>query len=453
IADKNIDEKAFDWQKEFPKVENGFSLIVGNPPYFNIGKDHILKKSPYYAILANGITNVASLFVKLAIDLGKKDSIISLIIPKSFLNVTSWLPLRKILFKETLLMVSDMGKAFDEVGLEQAIFIVKKQNFSKENFVKIMNYKKYINKISQNYFIEKSIILTHLDEEKFNIVQKIEKNTILLGEIADMPRGITFATENYVEQKNNNNVWVLGGINVKRYFIEDGGKRKPNRYVELDENILNGKKNIFTPKRIIYQNIASSVPKIVATIVEDFVTDDTINNLILSDKNYKNEYILSLLNSKLFTFYLKYAIINNSSLTVHLDKPYVGRFPIKKTNDEKQAIFAKKIDEIFELYPILQENQKTFLSLLKTNFGQNKFSQKLENWFLLDVTHFIKELQKTQKGMSLAVQKKWITFFKTEQTQTKSIFEKIKTLENEIDYLVYQLYDLNEEEIKIIENE
>ncbi len=453
IADKNIDEKAFDWTKEFSKMGDGFSLIVGNPPYFNISKDHLLKNSPYYSILANGITNVASLFAKLSIDLAKKDGIISLIIPKSFLNVTSWLPLRKILFQETLLMVSDMGKAFDEVGLEQAIFILKKQELPKEHLVKIMKYKEFVNKISQNFFIEKSIILTHLDFEKFTLIQKIEKNTVLLGEMAEMPRGITFSSEVYQEKKNNENVWILGGTNVKRYFIENGGKRKPNRYLEVRENIFNGKKEIFTSKRIIYQNIASSLPKIVATIVENFVTDDTLNNIILSDKTYTNEYILALLNSKLFTFYLKYGIINNSTLTVHLDKPYVGRFPIKKIDAKKQVVFIDKINKIFELYPILQENQKTFLSLLETNFGEIKFSQKIENWFLLDVNTFIKELQKSKKGISLQTQKKWITFFKDEQPETKSIAEKIQTLEKEIDNLVYELYNLTKEEIQLIENQ
>jgi type I restriction-modification system DNA methylase subunit len=100
IEDKNIDEKAFVWKKEFPLPfqKGGFDLIVGNPPYFNIGKEHKLKESPYFSILANGITNVASLFVKLSIDLLKNQGIVSLIIPKSFLNVNSWLPLRKIMF-------------------------------------------------------------------------------------------------------------------------------------------------------------------------------------------------------------------------------------------------------------------------------------------------------------------------------------------------------------------
>jgi len=61
-------EWAFDWKKEF---DFQFDVVVGNPPYFTIGKEHILKNSAYFSLLSNGVTNVASLFSKFALDLIK----------------------------------------------------------------------------------------------------------------------------------------------------------------------------------------------------------------------------------------------------------------------------------------------------------------------------------------------------------------------------------------------
>jgi hypothetical protein len=347
-----------------------------------------------------------------------------------------------------------MGKAFDEVGLEQAIFVLKKDKMPQNHAVIIKNYKTFINQIPQQFFIDKSIILTSLDKEKFNLVQKIEKKSILLSTIADMPRGISCTSNLYSDKKNRDNTWVLGGTNIKRYTVEDGGKRKPNRYFNFKENnnILNEKKDIFKSKRIIYQNIAPSVPKIVATIVEDYITDDTINNLILLDKNYSDEYILALLNSKLFTFYLKYAIINNATLTVHLDKPYVGRFPIRSINLKDQNYFITQINKIFELYSNFKENQISFLSLIESNFDI-KINQKLEKWFEMNVIDFIKELKKTKKGLSLPSQKEWQKMFNTEQPTIKNIVEELKNIENELNKKIYELYNLTTDEINLIENE
>ncbi len=48
IDDKNIDPKAFDWKKQFPKTVDGFDLILGNPPWgaeIAKEKEDFIKKS------------------------------------------------------------------------------------------------------------------------------------------------------------------------------------------------------------------------------------------------------------------------------------------------------------------------------------------------------------------------------------------------------------------------
>jgi hypothetical protein len=72
------------------------------------------------------------------------------------------------------------------------------------------------------------------------------------------------------------------------------------------------------------------VPRIVASLETNGTpTDDTLNNLTINNKSIDIRYVLGVLNSRLITFYLRYAVINNSILTIHLDKPYLGKIPIK----------------------------------------------------------------------------------------------------------------------------
>jgi len=222
------------------------------------------------------------------------------------------------------------------------------------NIVKVLNEFEEVNQIPQTYFHDKNIILTYITEEIFGVINTIEQSTSYLGDIADMPRGITENSSVYSESKRLNDIQILGGTNIKQYSVTDGNKRKPNRYVNKNLSSLTTRKNVFSMDRICYQNLMSSLPKVVATIVPSNVpTDDTINNIVFKPNNtYHIKLILAILNSQLCTFFLKYRLFNCAKLTVHLDKPYIGNIPLpSKENIAKQqkpivdlvdAILAKK---------------------------------------------------------------------------------------------------------------
>jgi hypothetical protein len=369
IDDEKISEKAFKWEREFEDImkEGGFDVVIGNPPYFNIKSDDILKNSKDFSSLSAGIVNSASLFLKKGFDLLKENGTLGFIIPKSFLIVDSWEPIRKIILeKSKIINVYDVGMAFEEVGLEQVIIILRKIK-PNGNEVKIINGGKEINTIPQIFFQKRGIILTSLDKEKYKIILKMEKDSIRLGDFTDMPRGITVNSSDYQLKSSDDLIQVLGGTNLEKYRIKEGNKRKPNRYLKKNDKRILQKNNIFRNKRIVYQNIASSVPKIIATIeAGNLPTDDTLNNLVISDSSLSYEYILALLNSKLIEFYLRYAIINCSILTIHLDKPYLGKMPIKRISVGEQTSLIKLVDKMFYLNENLN-NKKTEEEKDKTN--------------------------------------------------------------------------------------
>ena len=380
----------FHWDLEFPDVfydrdgksrENpGFDAVVGNPKYLNVSSNDILKKNPDSSILSNGILNVATLFIKKSIDLISRNSLLGFIIPKSFLTVESWKPIRKLVLDYNLIKVNDVGKQWLKVGLEQTIIIVVKNN--KSTTTEILSKTRHIDYMPQNLFQTRGVILTCLDRKGFEIVQKIEKNaTTLLNTIADMPRGISVESSKYSPNKKINMVQVLGGVNIERFRIKDGAKRKPNRFLKLRYSDIISKKEIFNKKRIVYQNVASSIPKIVATFVEaKTITDDTVNNLIIN--NFSSQYsyfdILGILNSDLITYYLRYAIINNSKLTIHLDKPYLGKIPIKNPNGSLAPMVSnllRNIDTVDEHY--IRKQMHKINDIVFNMYGLNKEESKI----------------------------------------------------------------------------
>lgn len=330
----------FHWDLEFPDIfygedgrrkENpGFDAVVGNPPYANLTSNNILKKCMDYSGIVHGVVNIAALFIKKGIGENLDDGYCGFIIPKSFLSRNSWKLTRNFVLSYSLNIVNDVGKQWDEVGLEQTIIIIQKNH--KYSKTKILSNFKYVNEISKTFFKKNDLILTGLDSVKFSLVAKIKSGSINLGKISKMQRGITINSSQYsysLEKKNSANyIRVLGGTNVEKYLVKDGNKRKPNRFIEKS-NYCKIKKDIFDKKRIINQRVASSIPKIIATIENKLPTDDTINNIILTDDSFSYEDILGILNSDLVTFYLRYAIINNSTLTVDLDRPYLTKIPVK----------------------------------------------------------------------------------------------------------------------------
>jgi type I restriction-modification system DNA methylase subunit len=362
IDDSSVSDRAFVWEKEFEAImkEGGFDIVVGNPPYFNVKSDDVLKASRVYREIANGVVNSASLFMQKGKSLLRESGYLGYIVPKSFLIVDSWKTIRNNLLQTRFTSLKDVSVAFEDVGLEQVVFINQNvQNKDSQVRIDVLDGTSFL--IPQSFFEERQLILTSMYPDLLNIVKKIEKDSIELGEISEMPRGVTVKSSEYEPVYKNNNLQVLGGTNVERYLIKDGNKRKPNRYLPKDDKRLFSKKNLFIPNRIVYQNIVSSVPKIVATIDQKGIpTDDTLNNLLIKNDNFNYNYVLGILNSNLMTFYLRYAIINNSTLTVHLDKPYLGLIPIKKVSPEKQTEIGGLVNELLTVYREISEESSQF---------------------------------------------------------------------------------------------
>ena len=185
-----------------------------------------------------------------------------------------------------------------------------------------------------------------------------------------------------------------------------------------------------------------------------YVTLDTyVNrtfNIIKTDRvNLK--YLLVLLNSKLTKFWLKEKGKMQGDI-FQVDITPIISIPLIIVSKDQEA-FISLSEKMLSLNRELQDLSQKFQRMLLRKFDLEKLSTKLQEWYLLDFSDFIKELKRLKIKLSLSQESEWEEYFLEEKSKAIAIDSEIKNTDKEIDSMVYRLYDLTDEEIKIIEEE
>ncbi|WP_353684050.1 TaqI-like C-terminal specificity domain-containing protein [Thermodesulfovibrio sp. 3907-1M] len=389
----------FDFEVYFSEVfhqKGGFDIVIANPPYSGVlrSKDKLVNQYRYF----DSRKNSASFFIERATHITNIKGIVAYIVPKSLTYVEGWENTRKFVLNKNLLIdIADVSKAFEDVLLEQVIIIFKSDTQQKNyEFFTFEGWSKNIlrlGKISIADCHNLNIIPVYLDDQKKNILYKMRENSLPLSSISKTFRGLPF--QKRVVGKGG--IEILKGKNIGKYRIY--GKID---YVKLDKTELINKKiqELMRPK-IISQNIVAHVMNPFDRIIimatydkEGFLTLDTVMNTFLTDDRFSYEYILGILNSRLAEWFYYWFVYNRAIRTMHFDEYYIGKLPMKKITPQNQPI-VKGIENLVS----------QILSLTQSE-----------------------------------------DYMENQQKQTQ-----VKALEREIDQLVYKLYALTEEEIKIIE--
>ena len=128
------------------------------------------------------------------------------------------------------------------------------------------------------------------------------------------------------------------------------------------------------------------------------------------------------------------------------------KFPIKKITKDSQQPFIDKSNIMLKLNKEFQEKKNRFLHRLKESFEIIFIGKKLVTFYNYDFKDIVKELKKQKIHLSLVQQDEWEDYFNSYKDEINRLQAEINKTDKEIDQMVYKLYELNEEEIQIIEN-
>lgn len=136
-----------------------------------------------------------------------------------------------------------------------------------------------------------------------------------------------------------------------------------------------------------------------------------------------------------------------------MDANKMNILPIQKIEENQKEFYIQKADKMLSLNKQLQETKQNFTNEL----GLEKLPKKLQNFEELEFEEFVSEYAKTKKlkfADKLAernFKQEWQAIFENDKILTCRLKDEIAATDKEIDAMVYKLYDLSDEEIKIIE--
>ena len=448
---------AFNWEKEFPEIfaNGGFDIVVGNPPYVlcqpSNTNEKTLKFYNNFEVSSYKI-DLYHLFFEKGIILSKNNGYISFITPNTYLVNKYNLKLREFILRNTQIkeIINYKNIVFEDANVDVSTIILKKSKYTDEN-VKILLSSKNENKIvlekQQNDWLKD-------DEKIFNLRKEFPinfSNCISLKEIAKTYFGIqAFDKKSSISQKKENEKYLpmIDGANVFRYQFS-----KYNQYFNfIDDNIKSGGDyKVYEKERIVIRQIGKT--PIIGYCEANILTSNTIYNIFSITDKFNLKYIFTLLNSKLLKKYWEYKYNDNKNLFPKIKGYQLDDLPLVNIPLEKQQPFIEKADKMLSLNRELQDLSQKFQRMLLRKFDLEKLSTKLQEWHLLDFSDFIKELKRLKVKLSLSQESEWEEYFLEEKSKAIAVDSEIKNTDKEIDSMVYKLYDLTDEEIKIIEEE
>ena len=99
------------------------------------------------------------------------------------------------------------------------------------------------------------------------------------------------------------------------------------------------------------------------------------------------------------------------------------------------------------------DKKTKFIASLRRNLDLENVSKKIDAFYELSFEDFCKELKKKKINLSLNKQDEWEDYFNYYKKELTEIKEQIDKTDNEIDLMVYKLYDLTYNEVKTIDPE
>ncbi len=398
----------FDWEKSFPGVfaKGGFDAVIGNPPYgacLTENEANFLLKN--YGVFG-AIKDVYLCFIEVAFIVAKYNGFVSFIIPSAWTGGPAYRQLRNYLLNKKinilLLLPFDI---FKDAYIDTLIFNSSNSKAKSSHLVSTYAYPKKEKIISIENIPYKKIHQykwEETDDRKFIIVPELINILVRLSgpdykrfqDLFSITRGVLFSEKILQNERINNEHFLYFQGDVYRYSIN----MKLDKWVEFGDKMKEKPKDFhwFTGERILLRRLVNRQQRLMACYVnETFITNKNLYSIISTEEDIF--YLLALLNSR----FVSYLYINQVTQATKDDFPQVTIRDIKN------------LPEPVVRNPTLKNRVS---SLAQQLLDLNKRNPQTPN-----------DKQRLQR--------------------------EIEATDAQIDRLVYELYGLTDEEIRIVEGD
>jgi type I restriction-modification system DNA methylase subunit len=410
---------AFDWNAEFSEImkDGGFDAVIGNPPYIQLSMADYYNKSvsSYFGSRYSssmGRLNTFGLFIEKVLNsVLIKKGYFSFIVPNTLLTQEYYQGLRKLILNNQITGITNYRyPVFKEAVVETIIFVIRNSSPDKHEVEivdfdnKAMTSTSHI--ISQQIFssTHNTAFLVTSDEKSFGFKRSLGNKGVPLGELANLNQAIALKYDRskslFTEVKAKNYKPVLDGRNINRYELAWGGQ-----YLSYDvKNIHSCKRtDIFEAnEKIFFRRVGD---RLIATY--DDKQFYALNTLVVITPReqmiFSLKYLLALINSSLLNFYYVKYLKSTKKVFSEIQARQLAQLPIRTISFDDPADVARH-DQIVSLVDQMLE--------LNKKLAESKMPQT-----------------------------------------TEMLKRQIESTDRQIDQLVYKLYDLTDEEIKIVESE
>ena len=162
---------------------------------------------------------------------------------------------------------------------------------------------------------------------------------------------------------------------------------------------------------------------------------------------------MAILNSTLLNYIYKCKCPQAGKIFAEVKPSIIKSLPIFDIDSDKQQPFVDKADLMLLNNTLLLELKNKFIQLLISKWSTLNITSKLDQWYHLTFENFRKEIEKQKIALSLSEQAEWLKYFSEQKLKAEQFKVIIMQTDEAIDALVYQLFELTDEEISIIENQ